>query len=408
MPYSGVPDNLTKKMDSCVSQVMAKEPGMSKSRAVAICKSRIVPKLDGDKVKARSSDEHSVSVLQSRPVQSPIRKVADGRFKCYAMRFNGPEEKDAYGTYFNANTRYYLEYWNTRPWLYDHGLNPTVGRSKIGDWDEIGIDDQGVFVQGELDRHHKYCMSVEALIDEGVLYPSSGALDYLVRIADDGHVEDWPIGEVTSTVRPADWRMLDSVSPAARTAMRSLLDDYITEVRDMGTKDDLLKLFGLRAQDVEDLDADKSDDDAATEPDAEGDGASEGDDQQGNIDDGEPVAGLSTVQEPDAELIRSVVEIVGVEFKTVRTAIEALDGAVRNVSETLDQHSKLLAGVATTETERTQRALVDGDWLGSLYVASRSDDAPEATDDESKNAKKQGATRNTDATGWELISGAIQ
>ena len=37
MPYPGVPAKKTPKMERCVEQVRAKNPGWSKSRAIATC-----------------------------------------------------------------------------------------------------------------------------------------------------------------------------------------------------------------------------------------------------------------------------------------------------------------------------------------------------------------------------------
>jgi hypothetical protein len=350
--------------------------GKSKSSAVAICRTQIVPESD-----------RAMGDYLSRPVPAPIRNMGDGRFRCYAVRFSGPDDKDLYGTYFDAETKYYLDYWRQRPWLHDHGLHPQVGRSKVGDWDEIGMDDQGVFVEGELQRHHKYRESIETLINEGVLYPSSGALNYLVRVADDGHVEDWPIGEVTSTVRPGDWRMLESISPAARSAMEMLLDEYLTEVETMGNSrmDELRALFGLRSEDAE----------PEVEPEAEPEVEDSGADECACDAEGQP------------DIVRAVLDAVEEEFATLRAAIEALDETARATNETLSQHSTLLAGLATEEVERTQRALADSDWLGSLYVATRDDLATEASDDEAESVVSARSRVDGDATGFELISGQV-
>ena len=375
MAYAGVPSKYTAKMDSCIQQVMDKDSDVSKDAAVAICRSRVVP-----------SSERSADMFQSRPVQSPIRSIGDGRYRAYAVMFNTASEKDLYDTYFDSETRYYLDYYNKRPWLYDHGLHPNIGRSKVGDWDIAGVDDRGVFVEGELKRHHEYCNDIETLIDAGVLYPSSGATGHLVRIADDGHVEDWPINEVSTTVRPGDWRMLDNVSPAARTAMRSLLDNYILEVNQMGMKDELLELLGIRS----DVD---TDDEGNTEVEV-GAEAEVGDEAEAEAEDDDGT---------NAKIVRSVVDIITTELSTIRRAIEALDGSIHAQQDVLTRHDELLSGMAQNETARTQRALIDGDWLGSLYVASRSDDAPEVDAKDVSSARQA-----SDATGWELISGVVQ
>ena len=160
----------------------------------------------------------------------------------------------------------------------------------------------------------------------------------------------------------------------------------------MGAKDELLKILGVR-----------SDDDAAALALAD---AADSDSDTTVI-----VATADTdtdtnddVIEPNEALVRSVVDVVDKELQILRTAIESVDGVIRTMAEVQQEHAELLAGMAATETVRTQRALADGDWLGSLYTASRSSDAPEVDADD---IKASGGERG-DATGWELISGSVQ
>lgn len=403
MPYAGVPDHLTKKMDSCVSQVMAKEPGTSKSSAVAICKSRIVPKT-----------ERSAGDVHSRPVQSPIRSIGNGRYECYAVAFNGPDDKDLFNTYFDQTTRYYLDYYKSRPWLYEHGLHPSVGRFKVGDWDEAGMDDNGVFVRGELDAHHRHRARIEALIAAKVLYPSSGAVSRTVRVADDGHVEDWAIDEVSSTVRPADWRMLETINPVARIAMRSMLDEYITEVNTMGLKDELLAFLGSASTDArsDGADADTLDDAQPLECKCDGECTCNlAQDVLGQSTDADAGGASADDASPDVvseELVRNLAETIGVELATIRTAIINLDVAVKEQDASLQEHATLLTGLATEETERTQRAMQDGSWVQDLYTASRSDGTPVANGGEVDDAKRTPAPAAGTATAWERVSGQVQ
>lgn len=383
MPYSGVPDKYTKKMESCVSQVMAKEPGMDKGRAVAICKSRVVPKTG-----------RSAGMDLTRPVPVPIRRIGVGdRFRCYAVRFNGPDDKDLYDTYFDANTEYMTDYYKTRPWLYDHGLHPAIGSRKIGEWDVMSADEHGVFVEGELDRHHKFRNDVEMLIDEGVLYPSSGTLSYLARIADDGHVEQWPIAEVTSTVRPGDWRMLDSISPAARSAMRMLLEKEIEymEVGEMNLGQ-LKELLGIG-----DATATTTRSDGETDADTE----TEDTDPTSTVADAEG-GGETDTDEEELETARAIFGMVNDQFTAIRSAIEGLDGVVHEMGATVEAQQSLLEGLAQDEVTRTREAVTGTDWYKNLHVASR--EGPEATEDEQDQAGDDDGGDN-DATGWERISG---
>jgi hypothetical protein len=282
MPYSNVPKEKWDKMDSCVKKVMAKD-GVSKKTAIARCHSSIVGK---DKKELSLADranlirtalrigmgdeaywqlsrvevydgfvvaflggmywmmtyklgsdysvtfgeewipvEHSFIPIQRTIGTIPIKAIDDFNYECRGVLFGDGEHTDLEGYYFTPETDFKLHWFKTRPWLYHHGLHPQLGAEEVGVWKATAIDDEGVlFLEGELNRRQKYLEQVQILLHEGLSFPSTGALSYLVRHDEDRRFTQWPIVECTSTVGPAEFGM-DPISPAARLALRSLLGE---------------------------------------------------------------------------------------------------------------------------------------------------------------------------------------
>lgn len=167
--------------------------------------------------------EHQWTPSERRLIPSAIRAVEGDVYQCYGMLFGDPEHRDAYGTWFDSNTEYCLDWYETLPWLYHHTHNRFIGTRKIGDWTERGIDDKGVFFKGELDLRQEYLDEVKLLLDdEQILFPSSGTLAYAASPPqEDGYIAVWPIVELTSTVAPADFRQ-KPISQEAAEAIRTL------------------------------------------------------------------------------------------------------------------------------------------------------------------------------------------
>lgn len=144
-----------------------------------------------------------------RVLAEPVRAVdgRPGRVKSYAAIWGDEEHPDWYGTWFTRDTDFALDWYDQRPWLYDHTFNAFVGAAKLGDWKDADLDDHGLFFLGELDARFRYLDEVEFLMELGYLFPSSGTLSHAMRVADDGWIQRWPVAELSSTVGPAEWRI---------------------------------------------------------------------------------------------------------------------------------------------------------------------------------------------------------
>lgn len=287
-----------------------------------------------------------------RKHQEPIRKVdgEDDLYECCMVRFTSPEERDAYGTYFDEDTNFYLDWYDRRVWLYDHTLHPEVGKRKIGTWNDAEIRSDGVFVQGELDRHFEYLDEVKTLIELGVLYPSSGTLSYVMSVADDGHVDDWPLVEGSSTVTPADIGA-EAVTAAVK-AFRSLEGDE----KMSGEKKGLLgNLFSRNAEpDVEEETEERVEEEV---------------DEAVDLEPAEDVEEIKSAVRALDEMIEQFSEVI-VRMDEVLAAQDARLGALEEAAEAFSKD----------EVERVQDAMKSGSFMSKLFVSHR--DANEALDEE--------------------------
>jgi HK97 family phage major capsid protein len=122
------------------------------------------------------------------------------------------------------------------PVYYDHALGGI--KSQIGMVKAWAPTDDGIDVQIELDRRHKYAQDVMKLAESGALGLSTGALPHLVERVN-GEIKRWVVGEISLTPTPAEPRTTTEVmtkGTTVRTATGSTgLDDIKSAVH---TKED--------------------------------------------------------------------------------------------------------------------------------------------------------------------------
>jgi len=133
--------------------------------------------------------------------------------------FNG---KDLDGEFFTKDTDFGLDYYPTIPILWGHGRDGEIGAAKVGEVTVKEIRDQGVWVEGQLNRQSSYYAAIHDLVTGSQkdsrpaadLYWSSGAISHLVaKDGRTGEIKHWPIAEATLTVTPAN--------PAAKATVKS-------------------------------------------------------------------------------------------------------------------------------------------------------------------------------------------
>jgi len=146
----------------------------------------------------------------------------------YAVVFGG---KDLTGDTFTKDTDFWFDKLKAVPVvLYEHGFDPAIGKEVLGKIVKINIDDVGVWVEAQLNRHKKYLEKVidaiVGLCKKGVMGFSTGAVAHLVE-REGGYIKSWPIIEVSLTVTPAEPRTL-GVEAIKSLGLESLLEDQKT------------------------------------------------------------------------------------------------------------------------------------------------------------------------------------
>ena len=152
--------------------------------------------------------------------------------------FGGPfGGRDTYGTFASARTDFHWDLFPDvvpsatrsdepkfiRPQTFHHGFDVKVGLARIGGWSPTRTDDDGVWVQAQLDKHQKHYAKVRALLDKGALDFSVGSAEHSVRIDEKtGEWLDWPVYELALTPTASN--------PYAQIAARSAHESGLLRV----------------------------------------------------------------------------------------------------------------------------------------------------------------------------------
>lgn len=113
--------------------------------------------------------------------------------------------RDLDGETFTRETDYMLSLVPEKPVFYDHTMN-TV-KHALGHVIKAEIQDEGIWIEAELDRNAEYVSHVLQLVEKGALGWSSGSVGHLVR-RESGVIKSWPIVEWSLTPTPAEPRTL--------------------------------------------------------------------------------------------------------------------------------------------------------------------------------------------------------
>jgi hypothetical protein len=161
-----------------------------------------------------------------------VKMLPDGSVVAQAVRFGSADEPDmsAYADFFTKSTDFWLGKWDKRPMLYHHAMDEgTKDAPVIGEWVKAWADDEGIWLQGQLDAAHKYHAAIKELARRGLLRVSTDSAPHLVRRARQPNgtheVKTWPILAASLTVSPAEPRLI----PAS---LKSLLDELATGDKD--------------------------------------------------------------------------------------------------------------------------------------------------------------------------------
>lgn len=130
-----------------------------------------------------------------------LKAIGADRVGGYLVVFNSRDLQDEY---FTADTDFALDLYETRPLLYQHGLDDTMKTTKLGVIDTLRADDVGLWMEAQLTLRNQYKEAVDELLAMGALGLSSGSMPHLVQVDDDGHIRKWPLFEGSATPTPAE------------------------------------------------------------------------------------------------------------------------------------------------------------------------------------------------------------
>jgi len=142
---------------------------------------------------------------------SAVKALGDGKVGGYLVLFGDPDSADLDGEFFTAETDFDIPTGGTKSTsiYYHHGLDPVLKKRKLGSG-EIGTDDTGVWLRGQLNMRDAYEQAVYKLVELGKMGWSSGTMPHLIEREPVGkatHIKSWPLGgDASLTVTPADPR----------------------------------------------------------------------------------------------------------------------------------------------------------------------------------------------------------
>jgi hypothetical protein len=129
--------------------------------------------------------------------------------------------KDLQAEWFDGKTNFASERYDGKavksmPELYHHGLDAELKDAPIGKVIEVTDTPEGKWFKTQLDTANRYYERIKMLVKLGKLKFSSGAFADGVVKSLEGHIENWPLKEISLTPYAAN--------PMADTAFKSLLE----------------------------------------------------------------------------------------------------------------------------------------------------------------------------------------
>ncbi len=180
-----------------------------------------------------SSGGHRASQVDGGAIKSLDNDMIRG----YAVRFGDSDHPDLQKDYYTKSTDFWLDHFGwPRPITYHHGMDAgTRNDPVIGQWLKAGIDDVGVWMEGQMDRAHVYYKAMKELAQRGYIRLSSdSAPQWVIREKQENGVnfiKRWPLITSSCTVTPMEPRMLP-VEVKAYLAEIGVDIDADTEVND--------------------------------------------------------------------------------------------------------------------------------------------------------------------------------
>jgi HK97 family phage major capsid protein len=139
-----------------------------------------------------------------------LKALGDGKIGGYLVLFSSADQPDLTGVdYFDAATDFDMEDGQKTAVYYQHGLDATLKRRKLGNG-TLKKDDVGVWLEAQLELRDQYEQAIYGLVEAGKCGLSSGTAAHLVEREPVGsalHIKRWPLGlDASITPTPCEPR----------------------------------------------------------------------------------------------------------------------------------------------------------------------------------------------------------
>ena len=143
-----------------------------------------------------------------------VKAADDDTIKGMAILYAAKATHDLERDYYDKDTDLWLDHWGwPKPITYHHGMDKdTRSDPVIGHWTKAVQTDEGVWLEGQLDRAHKYYKAIKELARRGYLKISSDSgPQWVIREPQSNganYIKRWPLVTASVTVTPMEPRML--------------------------------------------------------------------------------------------------------------------------------------------------------------------------------------------------------
>lgn len=137
-----------------------------------------------------------------------VKALGGGKVGGYLVRFSTESDPDLTGDFFTKGTDFGSHERTLA--LYQHGMDPALGRRVLDPAAKMTVDEVGVWVEAQLQLRDEYEKAVYQLAEKGKLGWSSGTAAHLVEREPAGKamwIKRWPLGlDASLTPTPAEPR----------------------------------------------------------------------------------------------------------------------------------------------------------------------------------------------------------
>lgn len=164
-----------------------------------------------------------------------IKSLGENRIGGYGILWGDENSRDLHGEYFTSETEDILAIFKTMgkiPYIVEHAADDAVKSFVAAEVDVMEPDETGLWWEAKILDHQAYRNYVRPLIQREALYSSSGTLPAAKRVDPNGKITRWPVAEMTGTVTPAEWRMLEKPIEEIQGHYKSIGLKFLDETSD--------------------------------------------------------------------------------------------------------------------------------------------------------------------------------